>query len=135
MILKKLILAPQIIFYLILIETLIFFSVPMAKNVKILGGMPVYLKGFSNEYVISAINTILYKNFLGMHLFVANCIRYSLLGFLFLSKRIPVLRVALGVKKSNGRIQGHMWLENCTSVMFEPAATSGEYKKLGEFYR
>lgn len=123
----------QLIPLAITVEMMVFFSTPVKFNVRFLKRWPVFLLNAKDGTIIGVINTVLYRKPLGLRLLVGNCIRYSLLGYAFLSKRYRGLGVALGVKSLSGTISGHMWLEICNSVVFEPASTGEKYKKLGVF--
>ena len=132
-ILNKIFLRLEIMIYLALIETLFFLNISLKNSVQILKRIPV-IKFYSNDdRIVSSINWVLYKRVLGLHFFIGNCMRYSCLLYLFLSKEYEDISLSIGVKKENGRIKAHCWLEKCNKPFYEPHTTRVNYKKMGEF--
>ena len=129
----KLLIAVQAVFFMALLEPMLFFSVPMNRIVRLAKRYPVLHFGLSDEQIISVINRVLYPKVRIMHFFVGNCVRYSTLGYLFLSKRHIGLKVVIGVRKIKGELLAHSWLENCTKSIYEPSSTEKQYTRLGEF--
>ncbi len=123
----------EMVLTLTLIEIMIFFDLGPKRIVRTLKKLPVLLFGFSDEDIMRTISGILYKTVFGMNIFCGNCVRYTYLGYAYLKHRHPDIYIVLGVKRLKGRISGHMWLEKCSHIMFEPDNTAERYEKLGEF--
>ncbi len=128
----KILVIIEIIFYEIIIEFLLLIDIKIQTTVKIIKKFPVIKGNVRDEQIVAWINTILYKMPLKINFFKGNCKRYVYLLIIFFIKKYRLLRVILGIKNKFGKIEGHMWLENCNVLFYEPPATLTEYKKVGE---
>ena len=129
----KVFLISQILLYAILNEFLFFLGIKIRYLIKIVSKFPVISFNIKDEYVVSWVNRILYNGVLGLKIFPGNCQRYVLLLIIFFHNKYKHLRGVLGISKKNGKIEGHIWLENCNKVFYEPMETLERYKRIVEF--
>ena len=130
---KKILVGLELLFLLSIIETLIFFRFSTKGKLKILKHIPSWRLGYRDEQIVSFINSILYRNVLGIRFMNGNCVRYVMLLYSMFKRKYSDLKVIIGVKKRQSGLIGHTWLESCSKLFYEPENTRKKYIKMGEF--